>query len=279
VVFHNVLASGEWVVTTVDIKTGKDRLLARGRQLAFGQPDHDIVPLYGPHWNPGKHRGLELLNVATGEIKETGLTPAVIKAAFPDWVKEQFGEKEISVFFPILAPDLQRVFFKIATPAGGDFRSRLASIRHGLLCYDLKKRQLLPWHGKWGHPSWHPKAREILDVGGKLIDSDTGKTRQLPNQTSLRGSHPSFSPDGKLFTTDVYIEGKPFNGPRGFWAVLVGDVHTGKHVVLHRFDNSKGAQSWRVSHPHPAFSRDGKRIYFNVSDGLWTRLFVAAVFR
>ena len=34
-----------------------------------------------------------------------------------------------------------------------------------------------------------------------------------------------------------------------------------------------------VSHPHPAFSPDGKRLYFNVSDGKWTRLHVAETSR
>ena len=39
------------------------------------------VPLYGPHWNPGAHRGLELLNVQTGKIEQTALrADAVVKA-------------------------------------------------------------------------------------------------------------------------------------------------------------------------------------------------------
>jgi len=45
--------------------------------------------------------------------------------------------------------------------------------------------------------------------------------------------------------------------------------------VLHRFDISRGAASWRKNHPHPIFSPDGKRIFFNVNDSDWTRLFVA----
>jgi len=36
-----------------------------------------------------------------------------------------------------------------------------------------------------------------------------------------------------------------------------------------------GAASWRVSHPHPVFSADGQRIYFNKSNGEFTQLFVA----
>ena len=42
-----------------------------------------------------------------------------------------------------------------------------------------------------------------------------------------------------------------------------------------QFNNAGGAKSWRRSHPHPTFSADGHRIYYNVNDGDWTRLFVA----
>src|SRR5262249_42690721 len=131
----NVLPTGEWVVMGVDVKTGDERLLARGRQLSFGQPAHDIVPLYGPHWKPGDHRGLELLNVETGTIEQTAVTPEAIHQAYPDWVRKTFGDKPISVFFPLLSPDLSRVLFKVATPAGGGFRGKRASERFGLLCY------------------------------------------------------------------------------------------------------------------------------------------------
>jgi WD40-like Beta Propeller Repeat len=277
VAFHNVLKAGEWIVTVVDLSTGKERILARGRQLGFGQPAHDLVPLYGPHWAPGAHRGLELLNVATGEVRQTNLTVDAVRKAYPEWVKKQFADRPISVFFPLLSPDLQRVIFKVATPAGGDFRSKKASERYGLLCYDLGRSEFRFLHGKWGHPAWHPNGRDILNVGGRVTDSDTGKERRLPGTWPFPGSHPSYSPDGRLFTTDTLASSDPFNGPRGTWAVVVGDVRTGQFVTLHRFDNSRGARSWRVSHPHPAFSPDGKRVYFNVSDGKWTRLHVAEV--
>ena len=276
-VYHNVLPSGEWVVMGVDLKTGDERLLARGRQLCFGQPRHDIVPLYGPHWNPGEHRGLEVLNVATGKIEQTALTPEAIRKAYPEWVKKQFGDRPISVFFPILSPDLSRVFVKVATPAGGDFRSSKASQRYGLLCYDLRKSEFLSMNEQWGHPAWHPDSRLIIENRGRIIDSNTGRTTRIPDYRAYSGDHPSFSPDGRLYVTDTTTNGDPFNGDKSTWAIVVGDVRTGKRVVVHTFDNSKGARSWRVSHPHPVFSPDGRRIYFNVSDGPWTRLHVAEV--
>ena len=56
---------------------------------------------------------------------------------------------------------------------------------------------------------------------------------------------------------------------------MLADAKGTGQIVIHKFVNSHGAKSWRVSHPHPVFSADGKRIYFNVSDGEFTRLFVA----
>jgi hypothetical protein len=68
-----------------------------------------------------------------------------------------------------------------------------------------------------------------------------------------------------------------FGGDRAEWGVVVADVRGEDYVILHRFDNSGGARSWRRSHPHPVFSSDGRRIYFNVSSGKWTQLYVAEI--
>ena len=64
-------------------------------------------------------------------------------------------------------------------------------------------------------------------------------------------------------------------GPKNEWAVVLADAKGTGQIIIHQFDNSHGAASWRVSHPHPVFSADGKRIYFNVSSGPWTQLYVA----
>jgi hypothetical protein len=280
VVFHNLLEDGQWAIMVVDVPANvsdavtSPRILARGRQLGFGQPGHDVFPLYGPHWNPGEHRDLELLNVSTAEISKTGLTAAGVKESYPAWVEKQFGDKPISIFFPILSPDMNRVFCKIASPAGGDFRSKNASFRFGQVAFDLKENKFLSLTEKWGHPSWHPNSRDILDMG-RVIDCTTGRWQMIPGYAKYRGDHPSYNPAGTLFTTDTIAE--TFGGPAGYWDVIVGDVATGKTTIVHRFDHSQGARSWRVSHPHPAFSADGKRLYFNVSDGPWTRLQVAEV--
>lgn len=271
VVFHD-LRKGQWYVIAVDIRSGKERVLATKRLVGWGRANGDLVPIYGLHWNPGPHRDLELLNAETGEIR-TVVTAAAVRQTYPEVVSKEFGDRPISIFFPILSPDGKRVFLKLATPAGGDFRSAKASHREILIGYDLERPRFLFLHPRWGHPAWHPDSRTFINVPTMLADSETGSTRRIPDLPIFRGSHPSISPDGRLFTTDTRAEA--FGGAKGEWDVAVADLGGKDYVMLHRFDGSKGATSWRRSHPHPVFSPDGHRIYFNVNASPWTQLFVA----
>jgi hypothetical protein len=215
---------------------------------------------------------LELLNVETGDIR-TVVTAAEVMTTYPSWISQQFSDREISIFFPCLSPDLKRVFFKIAAPAGGDFRSKKASIREGLICYDLRESRFLFMDEKWGHPSWHPDSHTILNIPNRLINASTGASCDIPGLPHFPGSHPCVSPDAQLFATETRLE--PFGGAKGEWGIVVGDLQGGDFEVVHRFENTGGATSWRPPHPHPAFSHDGKRLYFNVNTTVWTRLHVA----
>lgn len=271
VVYHGE-RDGHWFTAVVDLETGQERLLARDRLAGWSQPNADLVPLYGLHWNPGPHRGLELANVETGEI-HTAITADALQHAEPEFLARLFGDKPVSIFFPVLSPDLNRVFFKLATPAGGDARSKQASTRLGLVSYSLHEQRFLRVDNRWGHPAWHPDSRTIVEAGRLLIDSKTGATQRIPDLPAFRGDHPSASPDGKLLVTDTTLD--RLGGTEKEWGVVVADIQGAEHVFLHRFDNSRGARSWRRSHPHPVFSADGRRIYFNVNSGPWTQLWVA----
>lgn len=271
VVYHDVRQE-QWVVAAIDMATLKERVLARDRQLAFGRPEGNVVPLYKPHWNPGAHPDFELLNVETGEIR-TVVTSDRVRQTYGDLVQSIFGERPISLFFPIISPDGTRAFFKLATPAGGDYRSKEASVRQGLVACDLATGNLLFAQPKWEHPAWHPDSRTIVEAGNRLIDSSTGVKRPIPDLPRYPGSHPSISPDGKLQVTDTILD--PPGGAQRQWGVAVADLRGAESVVIHQADNSHGAKSWRPSHPHPVFSPDGRRIYFNVNATDWTQLYVA----
>ena len=272
VAFHEPVGK-RWQVVVVDVETLARTVVAEDRQVGFGQPAGDLLPLYGCHWNPGAHRDLEVWDAATGQVR-TVVKIAAVEQKYGAWLTKEFAGKPTSIFFPVLSPDLKRVFFKMAAGNGGDnYAAKGASARQGLVCYDLAQGGFTWMREKWGHPAWHADSRRILEMGNVLFDSDGGPYVKLGGIPYLRGSHPSVSPDGRLMVTDGIAEvagAKPND-----WGVLVGDLRDGKWALLHSFDQSRGANSWRRNHPHPAFSADGQRIYFNVSSGQFTQLFVA----
>jgi Tol biopolymer transport system component len=275
VAYHDV-KDGRWSVHVVDLDTLADRKLAEDRQLCFGRAVDDLLPIYGCHWKPGEHRDLELLDAATGEIR-TVLTIAEVEREHGAWLAKEFGGMPTSIFFPNISPDGQRVFFKMAA-AGRDgaaniFKSENASHRQGLLVYELATRRPLFMAEKWAHPAWDAGSRRIIERGHFFYDlDDGGNVVRMPDLPAM-SNHPSVSPDGKLFVTDGLVD--TVGGPAGRWGIAVGDTRGGQFQVLHRFVNSKGATTWRKNHPHPIFSGDGKRIYFNVNETNWTQLYVA----
>jgi hypothetical protein len=273
VAYHDHRA-GRWAAIAVNIETGRERLLAVDRLIGFGSPASPWLPLYGPHWKQGEHRDLELVNVETGEIR-TALTVEAVLAAHRAKAVKLVGEGAISIFFPLLSPDGSKVMFKLARGSGTDaFRSNQASKREGKFVYDLTANQFIHVFDEWGHPSWTPDSGGILEKGIRLFHLRTGETHgHAPGSPS---DHPSLSPDGRLFTTDANIS-KRAGGKPDEWGIVVGSLETDEFATIHRFVHKEGAQSWRIPHPHPVFSGDGRRLYFNVSGGGWTRLHVASL--
>lgn len=273
VAYHDC-RDGRWLVAVVDPDTGVERILAQGRQLGFGSPTQPLLPLYGCHWNPGEHRDLELADVRTGVIT-TAVRIADVVAAHREWVEKTFATGDgLSVFFPVLSPDGGKVFFKIAKGRGGiDFRGMAASHRDGKVVWDLTGGMPLRRYDFWGHPSWAPDSRGIFEKGNALTTLADNQNRVFAKGSP--SDHPSLSPEATLFVTDADLTKR--EGVAGQWGVIIGNTRQDEYAIIHRFVNSQGTSSWRRSHPHPAFSADGRRVYFNVSAGLWTRLHVAEV--
>jgi hypothetical protein len=271
VVYHRH-RDGIWEVVAYDVASAKSRVLALNRQLGFGSATGQWAPVYGCHWNPGPHRDLELINVVTGAVR-TAVKAADVAREYGDWAQKKLGSTDISVFFPVMSPDEKRVFFKVAHPSGrSDFRSMSASKRDGKVVFDLEAGRFIRMLDSWGHPSWTPDGQAIFEKGNYATDVTTGKvTRRFSTCIS---DHPSVSPDGQLFVTDADVT-KRYWGRPGDWAIAVASMKKDDWVVLEIFGNTQGAKTWRKNHPHPAFSADGLRVYYNINEGPWTTLMVA----
>jgi WD40-like Beta Propeller Repeat len=274
VAFHEVIDK-KWRVVVVDVETLVKTIVAEDHQVGFGRPEGELLPLYGCHWNPGPYRDLEVWDATTGKTT-TMAKIAEVETKYGDWLQKEFAGKPCSIFFPVLSPDLKRVFFKIAAGNGGDnFMAKTASHRQGIVCFDFDKHACIWQRGQWGHPGWTPDSHHIFEVGNISFDiaGNPAKYTRLKDVPVLSGTHPSVSPDGTLMVTDGMS--RHVGGKGDEWGIQVADMKGGKWVLLQSFAQNGGAKSWRRNHPHPAFSADGRRIYYNVSDGEFTRLMVA----
>lgn len=274
VAFHEVIDK-KWRVVVVDVATLTKTIVAEDHQVGFGRPEGDLLPMYGCHWNPGPYRDLEVWDASTGKTT-TMARIADVEAKYGAWLTKEFAGKPCSIFFPVISPDLKRVFFKIAAGNGGDnYMSKGASHRQGIVCYDFEKAACIWQRGQWGHPAWTPDSLHIFEVGNVTMDilKEGFVYTKLKDVPNLSGSHPSVSMDGKLMVTDGLSE--KVGGRPNDWGIMVADMNGGKWVVLQSFEQNRGAKSWRRNDPHPAFSADSKRIYYNTSDGPFTRLMVA----
>ncbi|MFG0247451.1 MAG: hypothetical protein ACF8OB_01085 [Phycisphaeraceae bacterium JB051] len=266
--------NGRWQIKRFEMQTRKLTVIHDGAQLFVGSPEMDVVPLYGMPWQPDGHRDLVLLDVQTGETKTVLKLDQVfsdftaeIQTIFPDVTPD-------AIAYPVISPDGSRVMFKLSAVGDGQYRSPHASQREGLFVYQLDGAKPLGFYRSWGHPAWMADSRHILRMK-MIIDTDTMQVRQIPWYPARSNSHASPSPDGKLLVMDVARDA--FTQQEFHWAIVVGDVeHAWRH--LHTDPSPRhGTASWRPVHPHPVFSADGQRIYFNVHFGEWTRLCIAGI--
>jgi hypothetical protein len=257
---------GKWLAMAVDLASGTQKVLAENCQVGFAHPLSPWVPVIGFHARPDGNTGIRLVHARTGDVKES-VSAADVSARYGDWISKTFGGHDISLYFPVVGPGAKRMFFKVARALGDGVNS----IREGLITADLESGNLLSLRPTWGHPVWHPDGHRIIESKSRIVFSDTGEEIALLPAPS---QHPSPHPDGHHYVTDTYLL-REDGTATGEWAVIVNRLAGDEPQWLHRFDNTGGAKSHRVPHPHPAVSADGRRIYFNVSSGAWTRLHVS----
>jgi oligogalacturonide lyase len=128
------------------------------------------------------------------------------------------------------------------------------------------------------HETWRPGTRELITAnwphGCLGIDSDTGAVRRV---CSFNAWHPSINRQGTLMCADTTFpdRGLQLFDPRdGVGAprtlCLPGATNEGRHWRTDHcpYDDEDYRQGkWQVyapqhTHPHPAFSPDGRRIVF-----------------
>jgi len=255
-------AAGEWVVAVVDVE---DRRGTRAREEPaefLGRPDADVVPLYGPHWNPGEHRDLELVNVESGEIRTVLTNEAsreisgvdrqdVRRAADVDFLsRPQSDGRRCSSRWPRRETAIRAA----KAPAGG--RARSATARGPALLFLIAVGpSVVASRLEDDRRDAEPADPHGVGAVERLPVCPTAAPAILPRAPTER----SWSPTARWSVS----AGPETTGHR------VMDIRGNDHVIIHKFDNSHGAASWR-SRTAPGVQRRRRRIYFNVSSGPWT---------
>jgi hypothetical protein len=116
------------------------------------------------------------------------------------------------------------------------------------------------------HPMWGPGDSFIhtfdrLPEGGQaFVAHPLDGSAPYSIFPKAPGVHPSFDPEGRYVVTDVFHWPEPGQG-----GILLYEVGSGDYEVLARFAVPDTTHETGV-HPHPVWSRDGKRVYLNVAE-------------
>ena len=145
-------------------------------------------------------------------------------------------------------------------------------------------RIAIPWQ-KWklggNHPNWLADGERILinlkidNIMRLCMVRYDGSDFHLVSKTILGSGHPAFEKSMRYIFTDAYT-GEPMTLPNGEAPLRLIDTQTDRETtVFNIFTLGHAADSILRLDPHPAWSRDGKKVCFNGAPDGRRQVFIA----
>lgn len=221
-----------------DVKTGKTRLLVSLAQIHDALPDKD------------QYRGLAFYLFHTKYNAQGTRIMQVVRARDPESEEGKY-KKGILVTMKTDGTDI-----RVALPPE-------------------------VWAKGGHHPNWHPNGEEILMnlrsdpelMRFHLFRYDGSNRRKIADRIQGSG-HPSFEKTGRYIFTDAY-PGEPVARKDGFVPLRLIDTRKNEEKMAAWMYTLGGGLGVLRLDPHPAWSRDGRKICFNGAPGKRRQVFVA----
>jgi hypothetical protein len=248
----------------IDLATG-ERETVEGALRMFSDVNQKAILQVSdrPENAPGGD-ALDCLDLTTGRRFRLLETEAAF-GLHPDTVAGRIPRDQVSLTNPKWSPDGRRllaVFTNENRRRADDPTPRLKSI----FTADADGSNLR-FLGDFGdHPMWSPDGCYVYahcrGADGKrqlvAFDVDGGRRVILDD---CPGIHSHLHPDGRRLACDAMRRPQA-----GLSQLILLDVQTGKRDVLATFEHPQTDHTAGY-HIHPAWSRDGRRLYFNASEG------------